>query len=504
MERLKDNPSAEVSENKSVSAITNRLYSFTESPQKVFLAIGLIFGIIFLILTPPFLAPDEWNHWKRAYFTSEGNLKVKRIPDARAAGVGAMLPEEVLIVESLALLNLPYIKDNIKQLPKFEIYNQDEYLAVRKFSKDNLLSLFRRPAAQPVPFFSDRLFVRFPNTAYYSPHLYLPQAAGIALGRLLGLPIIALMYVGRFINLIVWLSLMYFAIRNTPVLKWLFLLYALTPTSLFQSSSLSPDSLTNALSILLLAVCLRYAYDEKEGKAKLAIIFTLALLVSVSKLYFPLILLYLLVPKEKVGSGKKYWIMFFLLCILSAIAVLLWRYYAQDIFVPLNPGASPDDQLYYILKHPIHYLSIIWNSLLDEGESYVITFVGRLGHYWHVLPMWLVVVHMSALMLVALVDKSEDVIISAKDRALLLAVFLLGSMCVFTLQYLSWTTVGATIVDGVQGRYFIPVMLPFFLLFQNRKFTFDIYRKKIHWLISCYLVSVLAFSSYVIIEGYYL
>jgi hypothetical protein len=40
-------------------------------------AFGLLapcFGVLVLILTPPFQAPDEFNHFFRAYLISEGRL----------------------------------------------------------------------------------------------------------------------------------------------------------------------------------------------------------------------------------------------------------------------------------------------------------------------------------------------------------------------------------------------------------------------------------------------
>ena len=44
------------------------------SPVKFFVYCALIFGIIFLILIPPFQSPDEDSHFKRAYVVSYGKL----------------------------------------------------------------------------------------------------------------------------------------------------------------------------------------------------------------------------------------------------------------------------------------------------------------------------------------------------------------------------------------------------------------------------------------------
>lgn len=480
-----------------------RLNSLSRSPHKVFLIIGLVFGLLFIFLTPPFLAPDEWMHFDRAYLTSEGRCKAEKFSTQSGYFVGAMLPEGVGIVEELAELNLPYSPRNVRRLPSLQTYLHDKYLSKRKFSKQTILSLFNMPLHRSVPLLAHKLLVPFPNTALYLPHLYLPQAVGIALGRLLGLPMIALMYAGRLLNLLVWLCLIYIAIRTTPVLKWLFLLYALTPTSLFQSSSLSADSLTNALSILLTAVVFHYAYDREEMTARLAVIFPLALAVSVSKLYFVLVLLYLLVPVQKIGNRKRYWTSFLLLTILSAVSVLLWRYYANDIYVPLKPGISPPDQLKYIFHNPTAYISVLWRTFLNSGIYCAQTFVGKLGHYQQVLPVWLAAVQIVMLILVTSMDADEHVHISCKDKLILSSVVLAGALWVFTSQYLSWTPVGANVIEGLQGRYFIPIMLPFFMLFYHRRSGLRRYIQEFSWVIACYTVLSLSFSAYFILKGYY-
>lgn len=477
--------------------------SLSGSPHKVFLVIGLIFGLLFICLTPPFMAPDEWTHFDRSYLTSEGRLKAEKFSYQSASVVGAKLPEGVGIVEELAELNLPYSSRNVGRLLSLQTYLHDKYLEKRKFSKHTILSLFRMPLHRRVPFLARQLLIPFPNTAVYLPHLYLPQAAGIALGRLLGLPMIALMYAGRLFNLLMWLCLIYLAIRAAPTLKWLFMLYALAPTSLFQSSSLSADSLTNGLSILLIAVFMKYAFDPEEDKARLTVIIPLALIVAVSKLYFALIFLYLLIPVERVGNRRKYWSMFFLLTLLTVFSVLLWRSYANGIFIPFKPGVSPPGQLRYIFHNPFNYLSVLWSTSVKDGTYFVKTFVGSLGHYRHILPGWLTILQIAMLLLVVSADTREDIRISHKDKIVLFIVFSLGVLWGFTSMYLCWTPVGADVVEGVQGRYFIPVALLFFMLFYGKRNGLRKYINEISWTVACYCVFALSYSSYFILKGYY-
>ncbi len=44
------------------------------TPRATLLCVGLAYGGLLLVVTPPFLAPDELAHFYRAYQISEGHL----------------------------------------------------------------------------------------------------------------------------------------------------------------------------------------------------------------------------------------------------------------------------------------------------------------------------------------------------------------------------------------------------------------------------------------------
>ena len=67
-------------------------------------------------------------------------------------------------------------------------------------------------------------------------------------------------------------------------------------------------------------------------------------------------------------------------------------------------------------------------------------------------------------------EKGEDCPVVGKCYKLLLAVMIFGVVCViWTSLYGTFSVVGAAAIDGVQARYYIPLMLPFLYLFGNRK-----------------------------------
>ena len=70
----------------------NRIKSL--NPQYVFIVLGLIYGLAFLVLIPPFQVPDEYEHYYKSWDLSNGNL----IPEKIGNKAGVSVPESVKIM----------------------------------------------------------------------------------------------------------------------------------------------------------------------------------------------------------------------------------------------------------------------------------------------------------------------------------------------------------------------------------------------------------------------
>lgn len=86
---------------------------FLAVPEKVFIVFGVIFGIAFSFITPPFQVPDEYNHFYRAFQISE--LKV--IAERRQNLVGGFLPESLATTSEKVSQGIPFHPE-IKQKPE--------------------------------------------------------------------------------------------------------------------------------------------------------------------------------------------------------------------------------------------------------------------------------------------------------------------------------------------------------------------------------------------------
>ena len=413
----------------------------TLKPEWVFVALALVAGLCMVFVTGPFQAPDEFNHFSRAYQISEGQFLGERA-DGRAGG---WLPE--------GIINARVAFAGVAFHPKVKIQSK-----VMK-------RLWREPFDA-----NRKVFYGFPNTVLYFPLCYLPQALGIAAGRLYGLSALEMMYAGRFLSLLCWTGVLWAAIRLTPVFKWVMVLMGLMPMALFLAASLSADTMINASSIVLVAIVLRAKFGgEKLSWGTGVLMGGLCLAISIMKfVYCPLALLILLIPWEWYG-GRKQKIAYCSGVIGAAcFAVLLWGMETKAIYVPLN-DSNISEQLSLILANPWRYTVVLWNTICAQWWVWIISFTGVLGWLDTRLPQWIEYSYLLVLIEASLLDVGNGRSFRIWERSAMTVFCFLCWLLIATAQYLTWSKVGADVVEGLQqGRYLIPLAVPALLVLRNR------------------------------------
>ena len=98
------------------------------------------------------------------------------------------------------------------------------------------------------------------STTYF-PLNYFPQVFGYILAKFLGFSPLYRFYSGRLFNLVCWVMLVYYSIKIIPFGKWLIVVTALTPMSLFITASYSPDPLPFGLICMFFCFVNLYGYE---------------------------------------------------------------------------------------------------------------------------------------------------------------------------------------------------------------------------------------------------
>ncbi|NLG10062.1 MAG: DUF2142 domain-containing protein [Coriobacteriaceae bacterium] len=307
-----------------------------------------------------------------------------------------------------------------------------------------------------------------------SPYQYLPQILGIGLAHVLNLGQIPTFYLARLFNFVFFLASMYLIIKKAPF-KTLFCLMGLMPFVLGTATSCSYDNPINILIFAFSAFLLHLALEKSAVTRKDILILTtlFALFAPLKFIYFPLVFLLLLVPKQKFTSrGDR--TMAWALPILAGLLMVLLG--SNNLFNEVsnmgdtsafNDARQLDTYTYgFILQQPGAATRIILATALDNlseilnGPRYLYVMKGD-------LPIWTSLLIMVILLIAANDTLSKDKLdVTARHKMIILiicaVIYLLSIVALLT-----HTEVGAYLVQGVQGRYYIP-LLPLVALLGQR------------------------------------
>jgi uncharacterized membrane protein len=407
--------------------------------KRWFFLIYLLVGLPYLILTGPFRAPDERNHFLRSYEISEGRLQPFRVSEEV---VGDNLPA------SLSRLSEALGSHSNHLIDQSEI------------------SAARRLRLAP----NEREFVEF-STTIYSPVAYLPSALAIAIGRLFGAGPLALIYFARCGNLLAGSWLITAALSYAGFARRAALLVAMFPMVLSQIATVTADAMSYGISFLWIAMVIQTAVTQATGVNLRRIFCFIALALALSQLRPPypfLGLLVFLIPAKRVGLKVA-----LPLCVAvmaaSFLPALAWNANAARLYgkPPAERHIDPAAQLKWIAKHPGPFWHRVKHDLKIRGIDYWQELVGRLGWLNISLPSWIPAGFLLALSAAVFFAPRAEPIPMWWQRLALMAVAFGGIVAIELMLYLTFNGVGSSWIFGVQGRYFAPLALVAVFAFSN-------------------------------------
>ena len=409
----------------------------------IYVGIMLIFGTLLVFLTPPWMVPDEINHAARVYQISEGVL---------------MSPVKILDGKYYACGKLPLSFETL-------LSSKDFFQAQHTFSMQQLNMTLSLPLDDHR---TAELIIS--NTCQYSPLSYLPQSVGAFLARSMELSAGWTFYVMRWAAIPFVAGCIFLAFRLFPEKKRLIFLLAVMPMTLAQSASCSADAVTIALSILLTAFffSLRTSKQPFTCKELCFLVLSAVALGFLKQVYGVILLLFFLIPFCRMGSKKRFMFFGLLLIGIFALTTFVWLSLmagGKEIELPIAHGADPAAQLAFFLGDVSHYIGVLFFTLQekifqvgDPSGNYILQFVGVLGWLTVVLPKWFYLLYLTALLLITCCG---ELTLAVSQRLWIGIATSLAVFVIFLNQYLTWTPVGAEWIDGVQGRYMIPLALMF-------------------------------------------
>jgi uncharacterized membrane protein len=392
-----------------------------------------IAGSCLALLIPPMQSPDENQHIARAYLISQGTVTLSA-PQGKMSGGN--------IDRALAAFLDTYFNQAIKP--------------------GDLLSAEKKKQLDTAVWAADgtKTFMQISGTGYYLPLIYLPHAVGLKAGQVLGLSIGKSYLLCRLTVFLTCLGLLAASFRlvrpSTATIAVLLL-----PMSLFQLVLPTLDGLTVCLTVLLVSIL---HCRLKSGKCcnwwdSLGLACGIVVLATSRTHLLPLLALPFYLywrqrDKRDILNG-----------LFATAFSFVWIIYAIQSTVDLRISrtCTTTSLIAYYLGHPLEYFRVVFASLANDAvrDFYAKSFVGILG--WLNIPLASTYYPVLWGCLAACILVSFSLPTGREDRNIrfvLCLISLISGALIFFALLVTWTPYPATVVIGVQGRYFtIPVLL---------------------------------------------
>jgi len=405
-------------------------------------ALLLFFGFLLVFITPPIQSADEDSHLIRSVMVSEGNF-FSRQEDGRW-GQDVPLSLTNYVEAHRGLITDPAARYSVKR------WYEDSHMP-----PDNGEVGLQSYSGQSL-----------------SPLYYLPQSAGIWVGKVLyalspgrfNWP--AALYFGRLGNLIAYITVFWLAMKAAPRFAGILAFVAATPMGLSLAASCSYD-VTVILSAVGFFAAVAYAAD-REGDVSwkhYMLILGLAFAVGHCKAVYSPVLLSLFMLWKPLGHRN-----FLKLAIAAGVAAIFGMLVSSVLFgLPADPSLQQaiDGQVSYLAGNVLSIPGLILNSIRAQMGNLFISSLGNLGWLNANFPLPFLVCWYG----VGLAAIVSDSLGASVVRPWLKAAFISGgaviaAVALFLAMYVTWTSlttgVGAPVIDSVQGRYLLP-LVPYFM-----------------------------------------
>lgn len=392
-----------------------------------------------MFMTPPFQVADEPSHFLRAVEITQGGVFAH---PRGSTEIGSNIPQS--IVSMTHLFDAMAFHPDVKVTP------------------DELYKAFQ------IKWNSPSVFVNQWNTAVYPPSSYLGSIVAIFVGRHLNITPLATFYLARIGNLVVDGGIGIIALLLAGEAGGFILLVLALPMSISLMASCSQDGMIISLSAFFAACLLHFSKNPQEIWNKwlvLALAVALGCMAAGKAPYLALLPLVWLF-----GSKKNIKPVAFITLISMGI-FLFWSFFGVHTAIQhsaYRAGVLPADQVRFLMHHKLLAIkmftlgTVLWMPPFQE-------IVGVLGWLDTVFPY---IFYKISYLIAALVFINSFFIqkqkILSKTFALKLFLFFVFVFVsydlIFLALYMTWTPVGLNVIEGVQGRYLLPIIIMFALL----------------------------------------
>ena len=427
---------------------------FVENVACMYLICALTFGLVFSFMTPVYTISDERTHIDSIYTLSNRLLWINDEP-----GPNRMW-KRTADVDSSISTTMPVTIERYRNVED-ALFGHVENRLVPAQEPDGAArtAVYSRVAFDNVPL-----------------PCYLPGAVGFTVARILGKNLMTMIMAARWMNLLASVLVIFFAIRHMPFGGTAMAVIGLFPKTLQLMASCSYDAMIIAGSFVFISWCIGYVSGEGNYVSDFFVLILSGIFLITCKggVYLPLLGLLFLVPVLKPGLGRKTKILWGKICLgagCGGVLLFLGRY-ASRLAKMFSKGVGPITNsvgtrtIYSIadfIESPGLLIDLLANTINVRGDGIIGEVVGKnLSQKWMIIYAFIFLAWLGAM---RLHGESPRFNLPARIIALLMS---LGSIAlIFVSMLIGFTSVDKTYIDGIQGRYLIPIIPVLFLITEN-------------------------------------
>lgn len=422
--------------------------------EKIYLKTILPLLFMFTLLLPPGFVPDEWSHYCSTISLSN------QISGDTNGNVSMNYDEYRLIKDNGDNTNLSkfrgYIYDNISK-PR----NSDT--VITEWGQEDLKKVFS----------------------------YLPGIIGYKFASAFNFNVIVSIYTIRFFCMVFYVLLTYFALKFMPFNNLTLFTLLYFPVVIQQGMSLSYDSTINAAAFITVSLGLASIYNENFKwsiwKKLLCLFSALVLFTGKNGVYSFLLLIPIILQKEKWDWRRfrnriPYIVAFLIiLVVLNSSYVITSTFsknHTKQLLTSIYPELPLKSQtsnfkysLSYFIKNPLKLVYILIRDLIYNFGFYFHSGISSLGRLninlsYALDYVWGIILFFTGYFN----NKNErNIRFSNMNKLILLLIFFASSFLIRLSMLISWTPLGLKRISGVQGRYYIPILISIFMIFNSGK-----------------------------------
>ncbi len=415
----------------------------------LYVVVAVVIAGLLAVLVPPFSPPDEANHAKRAIELSHGVLFGQKV----GKGAGDQIDTGVLTVMDGFAAMAQHVR------ARYPIAHD---------RPDGRVDPAEVTALEAVHWEHGTRFTDFQNTAPYAPFAYLPQVVAWKLGELGGWTVLHTLLLARLLMAAAAIAIGWLALKTAGAERFLLLGCLLLPTELGLNATCSQDALLLPLAALIGAILARAIVEQRSlTTTQLVSCATLIAVCILARIaYLPLAFAVLL-PELELRPLSRGRLLRPLLAVAGTVLVVgAWQAKAATFGAFLGPGANPSAQLSYLLHDPVAAVRILIFGTLKLGPNLAVKGLEALGEGDAFPPGY--VYALLALGLAGMAGFSGHVRLRSRLAQGLVVGMIVATMALLTAaMYLTWTAYHLDHIEGLQSRYYFP-LLPFAFLLLPR------------------------------------